>query len=331
MAIKKMTDLQKLSLDVYEGKVENYSLEDGENAIRNAIKEACGGEWNYYSFMDNKYKVFQVMAEVLAISNGALLNNAFDEFVEIRDTALGDEPEFIIEDHELFRVSVMANGTNDIRRQGIFQNRLALTTFDLGIKIYAEFDQFMAGRVNWARAVNKVALSFQNKIGEIIYNTIMNTYSGLVAPYQISGTFDPANLTEIIAHVEASTGKKAIIYGTKRALAKIPFSGNYYEYLSRDMKNELNQNGFLRMFDGTVCVELPQAHIPKISEFAVRDDFLLIVPNGEKIVKLVFEGEPFVNDVSGEIRNDRQIEYLFTRKVGIGILKANQYGIMKLS
>ena len=37
MAIKKMTDLQKLSLDVYHGKVENYSVEAGEEAIRNAI------------------------------------------------------------------------------------------------------------------------------------------------------------------------------------------------------------------------------------------------------------------------------------------------------
>lgn len=331
MAIKKMTDLQKLSLDVYNGKVENYSVEAGEEAIRNAIKDACGGEWNYYTFMDNKYKAFQVMAEVLAISNGALLNNAFNEFVEIRDTALGDEPEFIIEDHELFRVSAMANGTSDIRRQGIFQNRLTLTTFDLGIKIYAEFDQFMAGRVNWARAVNKVALSFQNKIGEIIYNTIMNTYNDLVAPYVVSGTFDQANLTEIVAHVEASTGKKAIIYGTKRGLAKIPFSGDYYHYLSNDLRDEVNSVGFLRMFEGTPCVELPQAHIPKTSNFAVSDDFLLIVPNDEKIVKLVFEGEPFIADVTGEIRSDRQIEYLFSRKIGVGIIKANQYGIMKLS
>lgn len=329
--IKELTSLQALSLDVYNGKVENYSVEDGEQAIRNAISSACGGEWNYYSFMDNKYKVFQVISEVLSISNGALLVDAFNEFVEIRDTALGDEPEFIIEDHELFRVSTMATGVSDIRRQGIFQNKLTLATFELGVKIYAEFDQFMAGRINWARAVNKVALSFQNKIGEIIYQTIMATYNSLVAPYQVSGTFDKDNLSELVAHVEASTGKKAIIYGTKRALAKIPNAQNAYEYLSNNLKDELNAHGYLKFFEGTMCVELPQAHIPGTQDFVVSDDFLLVVPNGEKIVKLVLEGDPYVMEWDGSGRNDRQIEYLFSRKIGIGILKANQYGIMKLS
>ncbi len=329
--IKELSNLQALSLDVYNGKVENYSVEQGEDAIRNAVREACGGEWNYYSFMDNKYKVFQVISEVLAISNGALLNDAFNEFVEIRDTALGDEPEFIIEDHELFRVSTMATGVSDLRRQGIFQNRLSLVTFELGIKIYAEFDQFMAGRINWTRAVNKVALSFQNKIGEMIYNTIMDTYSELVAPYVVAGTFDRDNLTALVAHVEASTGKKAIIYGTKRALASIPYNGTEYRYLSNNLKDELNANGFLKYFEGTPCVELPQAHKAGTQEFAVSDDFLLVVPNGEKIVKLVLEGDPYVAEYDGRDRNDRQIEYLFSRKIGLGIIKANQYGIMKLS
>lgn len=329
--IKKLTDLQTLSLDVYKGKVEKFSVAQGEDAIRNAIKDVCDGEWNYYKFMAHKYEVFQVMSEVLSLSTGNLLTDAFNGFVEVRDTELGDSTEFIIEDQDLFRVSAMATGTKDIRRQAIFQKRLSITTFDLGVKIYTEFDRFMAGRIDWTSTVNRVALSFQNKIGELIYNAIMNTYDDLLAPYQVAGSFQADKLNDLVAHVEAKTGKSAIIYGTKKALSKIPYRDYGYRYMSEENKNELNQNGYLKLFEGTTCVELPQAHVSGKDEFAISDDYLLVIPNGEKIVKLVLEGEPYVDEGDGKARTDKQIEYEFNRKIGLGVLKANRYGIMKLS
>lgn len=322
----KLTDLQKLAVDTYRGSVEKYSKVEAENAIRNAVIDACGGEWNYFSFNKNKWDVYQIMSEVLSVGLGELLTGKFDSFAEVRDTELGDTVEFIIEDKSLFRVATIADGNVDIRRQKLYNGKLAITTEKLAIKIYEEFDRFIAGRIDWATMVDRVQLSYAHEVALRIYNAIYGSYDTLVAPYQVSGVFDETKLLDAIAHVEASTGQKAVVFGTKRALAKITTADT-----SDGMKDKLNLLGHYGMFKGTDLLELPQAHKPGTNDFAVADDFLLVIPNGEKIVKVILEGDVYIYDTEAGQRNDEQIEFFFGRKVGIGVLKAENYAIYKLS
>lgn len=322
----KLTDLQKLALDTYRGSVEKYSKVEAENAIRNAVIDACGGEWNYFSFNKNKWDVYQIMSEVLSVGLGELLIGKFDNFAEVRDTQLGDTIEFIVEDNSLFRVATIADGNVDIRRQKLYNGKLSVTTEKLAIKIYEEFDRFIAGRIDWATMVDRVQLSYAHEVAIRIYNAIYGSYDTLVAPYQVSGTFDETKLLDAIAHVEASTGQKAVVFGTKRALSKITTAET-----SDGMKDKLNLLGHYGMFRGTDLLELPQAHKPGTNDFAVADDFLLIIPNGEKIVKVILEGDVYIYDTEAGQRNDEQIEFFFGRKVGIGVLKADNYAIYKLS
>lgn len=322
----RLTDLQKLALDTYKGSVERYSKTEAEGAIRNAIVDACGGEWNYFSFNKNKWDVYQIMSEVLSVGLGELLIGKFDNFAEVRDTQLGDTVEFIVEDKSLFRVATIADGNIDIRRQKLYNGKLSITTEKLAIKIYEEFDRFIAGRIDWATMIDRVQLSYAHEVSIRIYNAIYGSYDTLVAPYQVSGTFDESKLLAAIAHVEASTGQKAVVFGTKTALAKITTANT-----SDGMKDSLNVLGHYGMFRGTDLLELPQAHKPGTSVFAVADDFLLVVPNGEKIVKVILEGDVYIYDTEAGARNDEQIEFFFGRKVGIGVLKADNYAIYKLS
>ena len=325
------SSLSILSSDVYDGRIrlENYSVKDGEDVIKKAIKEACGGEWDYYSFKDNQYKVFKVMAEVLSIATNKLVGNTFDPFIELHDTALGDTTEFIIEDNQLFEVGIIASGVNDLSRQKIYNKKLNLSIFELGVKVYEELDRFMSGRLNWKQVIDKVATSMQIKIGELCYKAIMDTYNVANHNLMTAGTFSEDKLSDLISSVEIETNQPCVIYGTKKALSKIKGA---YEGMSEDMKTEVNKIGYLKNFYGTPCIELPQCYKSGKKEMLIEDNCLIIVPNGEKIVKLVLEGEPFIAETTDGIkRNDRQIEYLFTRKLGLAVLKANVYGIMKLA
>lgn len=322
----KLTDLQKLAVDTYRGSVEKYSKVEAENAIRNAVMDACGGEWNYFSFNKNKWDVYQIMSEVLSVGLGELLIGKFDNFAEVRDTQLGDAIEFIVEDKSLFRVATIADGNVDIRRQKLYQGKLAIATEKLAIKIYEEFDRFIAGRIDWATMVDRVQLSYAHEVSLRIYNAIYDSYDTLTAPFQVSGTFDETKLLDAIAHVEASTGQRAVVFGTKRALAKIITADT-----SDGMKDKLNLLGHYGMFRGTDLLELPQAHKSGTNEFAIADDFLLVVPNGEKIVKIILEGDVYIYDTEAGQRNDEQIEFFFGRKVGVGVLKSDNYAIYKLS
>lgn len=322
----KLTDLQKLALDTYKGSVQKYSKSEAEEAIRNAIIDACGGEWNYFNFNKNKWDVYQVMSEVLSVGLGELLIDKFNNFADIRDTQLGDVPEFLVEDKSLFRVATIADGNTDIRRQKLYQGKLTIATEKLAVKIYEDFDRFIAGRIDWATMVDRVQLSYGHEVAMRIYNAIYGSYNTLNAPYQISGVFDEDKLLDGIAHVEASTGQKAVVYGTKRALAKIDA-----DKVSDAMLDKLNLLGHYGMFRGTSLLELPQAHTPGANTFAVADDFLLIAPNDEKIVKVILEGDVYIYDTEAGQRNDEQIEFFFGRKVGVGVLKSENYGIYKLT
>jgi len=322
----KLTDLQKLALDTYKGSVEKYSKIEAEDAIRNALTEACGGEWNFYSFQANKWSVYQVMAEVLSVSVGETLIGKFDGFAEVKDTELGDTSEFLIEDKNLFRVATVADGNTDIRRQKLYNGKMTVATEKLAIKIYSELDQFISGRINWVEMVDRVQLSYAHEIALRIYNAIYGSYNTLTAPYQITGAFEETKLIDAIAHVEASTGQTAIVFGTKKALAKIVTAKE-----SDGMKDTLNVLGHYGMFKGTDLMELPQAHTPGTNVFAVADDFLIVIPNGEKIVKIILEGNAYVYDTEAGARNDEQIEFFFGRKVGVGVLKTDNYAIYKIT
>ena len=326
MAVTRLTELQQLSLDVYRGNVTGYSKEQGNDAIRKAILDAVGGEWSIYSFMDNKGKVFQIISEALSISMGTILIDQFNGFADVHDTELGDTKSFTVKNNDLFDVATIANGTNDLRRQKIYKNKLTVETEDEGVKIYEDLDLFIAGRIDWTEMVDRVAFSMVHKLGNRTYDAIYSSYASLSAPYQVSGAVTEAVLDETIGHVSAISGQKVAIYGTKKALAKITLS-QYAE----STKEDLNKLGYIGNYKGTPTFELPQVHKAGTNEFAIADDFLLIIPVGEKIVKIVLEGKPLVmEDTDGTSRTDRGIEFLITRKVGLGVMKASRYAIYKI-
>lgn len=323
--ITKLTDLQKVAFDVYKGNVQNYSIADGNKAIQNAITEACSGEWNYYRFMDNKYKVFAVISEVLSVAPQTIIQEQFMDFADVHNVALGDSLQFEIEDADLFRVATIADGSTAVRRQKLYDGKLTVSTSLLAVKIYAELNMFMAGRVDFAKMIDRVNKSIANQIGTMVYNAIYNSYSSLSSTYGVTGSFADATLQTMVGHVEAKTGKNVAIYGTKTALAKIT------GLTSATALEDIYSMGYFGQYKGTPCIQLPQAHTSNTDTFAVNDSFLLIVPNDEKIVKIVFEGDAIVNDVDPFTNQLLQKEFFFGTKVGVSAITARGYGIYKLS
>jgi hypothetical protein len=320
--------LRVLAHDVYHGTIKKYSVEEGNDAIRKAINEACGGEFSYYSYLDNRGKVFKVLSEVLTVAMGEPLTSQMDEFVEVIDVPLGDTKEFIIENQDLFRVAEIANGSQDLRRQRIFDSKIKVETSKLGIKLYTDLDLFMANRIKWDALCDRVIRSYEVEIGKRKLEAIMSAYDGLSAPYQISGTYSEDKLHDAIAHVMAETGAPScVIYGTRKALSKITQA-----VVSEKKKEEFASMGHYGSFYDTEMRVLPQFHKYGTTEFLVDDNFLMILPNdGKSLVKVILEGEVQVYESNANARNDQQIEYYFGRRVGICVLKANEYAMWKMA
>lgn len=325
-----MTDLQRLALDVYQGKNVMFNEVSGEQAIRNAINDAVGGEFNYKTFRENKYKVFTILEEVLDITLGVVITNQFDSLAEVKSVALGDRPSFRVEDNSLFRVARIAGGNNDLRRQKILNRRFEIETDYFGAKLYTELEQFQAGMVDFTGWVNRLSLSFAHDMGTQIYKAIAESYISLNSVYGQAvgtGTYSEDVLFDLIQHVEAKSGKKAQVLGTRKALRKV----SKELLMSDSMKDQLNKVGYIGTVGGTDLVLLPQAHKVGSDEFFVDDNMLIVIPTGEKLVKVLIEGEATVIETADAgARNDQQMEYLFQKKMGVGVMQSAIYGMYKL-
>ena len=121
--------------------------EDCNELIRKAILKTAGCEngWDKYMFDHNKHLVFKLLSEVLEETVGQQILDKYNAWVDFRSVALGDTIEFRIPNQDLFEVGLVCDGTDNLRRQRILHNKLAMQSFQLGVKIYSEYLDFVMG------------------------------------------------------------------------------------------------------------------------------------------------------------------------------------------
>lgn len=329
-----VTEVRDMAYDLYKGRTANFDAESANEAIKNIILETagCRENWDMYKFMENKYKVFSIMREILTPVVAENVLARFESWVDIQDIALGDTKEFEIMNQELFEIGIVADGTSELRRQNLVHGKIQMTSFQLGAKLYTEFDDFRRGRVDFAEWIARLGKSFEVKIGEFIVRAIESSYSVLGAKFAKTGAFDDAEMLKIVERVEAKTGMKAVIYGTKSALAKLRTTANGFQAVLADRdKDAISAMGHIGTYFGTDVVEIPQS-VNRKDDFMIDNNMLYVIPNGTKIVKLLFEGDVDVVEVTDPaVRKDMQFEYMFMRRIQIGVCKASVYGIYKVT
>lgn len=325
-----MNKLVALGVDTYKGVITEYSQKDASEVLRKELNELAGfkdGKFDARTFRENAPKVFRIIEETIDVLAGEGIEGMFDRFAEVKTIGAGDQFKFKIPNTDLYEVSVVADGTQNLQRQYIKAGKdLVVTTKPYGVKIYEELRRFLAGRIDWVDMVNRVAKSFAQQLANDIYNAIYNVYSKLRTEYVFNGTFALDKMVEIASRVETLTGEDVIILGTKKALSKISPA-----QISDRAKDEFNAQGFYGRVAGYDLMAMPQALKLNQHEFAIADDFLLILPaTQEKFVKILLEGDAWVQEDSGQNQTG-QLEYVITKSMGVEILVTNQFGMMKLA
>ena len=325
MALAKLTGLQKLAKDCYEGKVANYEKGNPEDALRNEIVERVGGTWNYYSFQKHKWDVYALISEMIEERVSRLSADTFADFCEVKDFMLGDRVEFQVKNTDLFKVANIADGINSTRRQRLMGKRIPTQAYKLAISIYEELDRFLAGRIDWRAMVDNVSASFNQEIANQIARTMEGAYEQLNSNFVKSGTYSDKELQNLVAKVEAATGQKVAIYGTAEALANVEGAGALVD--AEDTRNY----GFVQLFNGTRMVKINNVYDEINDKWALRNDVLYVIPDGEKIIRLGFEGGvTILEDTTGTSRDDQQIEMTLMRKLHIGVLSCSKFGFFEI-
>ncbi|WJJ55266.1 hypothetical protein QB910_000022 [Dabrowskivirus KKP3916] len=323
-------ELVKLGIDLAHNATGEFSQGNPEVALRNGFKELIGSDkLDYKTMRRNGALVFEAMEEILEVLITEGLEDQFNEFVDIRNLALGDREFFTVDDYHLFNVGIVSQGNGDTRRQRLGRTTFTVDTDWRSVKIYDNLAMFIAGRINWGQMIAKVGRSFNAQIAADIYSAIVAGYNTLQTPYLYNGTADRVQLLTLAEHIRAATDQDVTVFGTKLALQQ--FTPQFVQY-GGDMIDQRNQDAFFRVIDGLKMVEIKQSHVPGTDSFAVADNFLLVIPNGEqKIIKMVLEGEPIVRETPAGVNMDDSIEYEFRKKYGLMAITSTKYGAYLIS
>ena len=326
MAMIKMTELQKISVDAYNGKVDKFSVTDAEQLIREKLLECVGGTWNYRQFKKNEHDFYALIEELITINLSNLAVADFGDWVEVKDFALGDKIEFRVQNTNLFKVGVIATGTNTIRRQRMLDSKVPTTAYKMAIAIYEEFDKFIAGRIDWALLVDKVSKSFNREVALQVSKALQGAYNSVHTNLKKDGTYSDAELSKLVAKVKGLTGQDVAIYGTSEAIENIQGANCLADLADR------RAYGYVKEFKGIPVIELPQTYDAANDAWGVDNKIIYIIPAGEKIVRLGFEGDAMViENTDGTNRNDQQIEYKFQRMMHLGVLSTARFGVFKIT
>lgn len=327
-----MKNLKALSMEAFLHGSKQFS-EDGataNDALRNLINEKLGGQNNIHSWNRHKEDVFEILEVAIQEPVAKVLRNELDGFAEYHDNAIGDKNEFRVTDPKVFRVGRIAGGANDMRRQTLTSKTFTIGTEWFGDSIYVEYEQFLAGMVDWSEMVNRISQAFVTRIQELIAEGMQQAYTAVKAPYKLTGSVTLDNLVALANRVSIKANRPVAIYGTKTALAKVAALDNVQLY-SGDMKNELNQNGYLGMVRGLKLIEIPQAFKANQDEFALDDTKVLVLPANESIVAVATEGQTEVYESDQTASTAMQMEMSIRRKLGVAVLEYKVYGVAELT
>lgn len=326
-------DYTELAVELASGRVSqaqlptNFSVQDADAVLRQAFLAEIGVEKIETFSQYRRYQpiIFEIIEETISPIINDRLEEQMGSFAEVSNVAWGDTKEFIVENPELFEVAVIADGTGNLRRQRLDNGRIPMTMHTYGVSIYEEFYRFLAGRINWAQVVTKVADSYSKKIAEEVSNALFNSYNAIDPMFKYTGTYNEDQILRVCQNIEALYGS-AVIVGTKSALRPLKPS-----YVGDATKDQYNVLGHVGIFNGYETVALQQSFKAGTYDFNLSDTDLLVLPAlSNKFVKIVTEGTPIIIDEQNK-QGDLSIEHTFIQKAGVAVSYTDKYGMIRLS
>lgn len=331
-------ELLALSIDLATNKVPTkYTRKDANEALRVEIQKEYGLDiedlkhMSRRGFRRHKNDIFELIEVTLdaRIEDAVQNSEWFADLVEYRNLALGDTNIFKVPSNEYFKISMIANGTQNLRRQRLTEAEdFPIKPHTYGVKIYEELSRFLAGRIDWNQMIDMVAQSFAVYVDQMIANAFTGFFDAqdTLAPYRINTSGAVPTEQEILTlaeHIRAEIpGSDVKIYGTRLALNQLDVK----DKSDTDNRNK-NLTGFYGTVAGIEAVAISQYHNNGTTEFGLPNNVIYILPEtAEKMVKVVNEGESWVNETLPEQRADQQLEYIIENKFGVAVVPSSVYG-----
>ena len=295
-----------------------YDYNALNDTLREELKELAG---TYSLYRENKNTIFALIEETIDEILPKKVMEQYSMFAEVRTFAQGDRPIFNKKEGrrraKQFVTRVGLAGIYEVFK--LDKSTFEVPTSAFGGAAQIGFEEFLDGKVDFAEVTEIIMEGLDEVVYEEIAKALIGGINQLPQANKVTHTgFDEAKMDQLIA-IARAYGEPAI-YCTYELAAKIlPVS----DWVSSEMKNERNAQGYISQYKGNRIVILPQSFTDETNATKVIDpSYAWIIPTGgnDKPVKIAFEGQTIVDEYTNY---DRSREIQVYKKLGVVAMMTN--------
>ena len=315
----------------------NYSMENVNDALVEALRDMAG---SVNQFMKNRYDIYEIIIEAADEVVPKKIIDAVGIFADVQQVGQGQKA--------LFRTRLGRTRARKFLTQvglsGVYETfRLDHGYFEVGAYAIGgactiDFERMLDGAEDMAELVSILVEAQTDAVYQQVQKALRAAFTkaGVPANNRATGaTFDATEMMKLISTVRAY-GSGAVIFAPPEfvaamgadAIVPVPASGNYGGVYHPQDIDAIHNTGYINLFRGTPIVQIPQSWIDENNvETWIDPQLAYVLPTGgEKVVKVVFEGQTQMYDF---VNRDQSMEIHTYKKLGAAILTYHNWGIYK--
>lgn len=298
---------------------------------------------------DHGKELFRIMEDTIDIAKerGFQANEWYNQFVEERNLAMGDDNLFTTNDEVILNVARVSGDHHDISLRRLGGNEsYSLPMFTYGVAVGGDIDLFLMGRKSWNEYVDAITNAYLLKLQTEVFAEVMNFDNNTTVPAAFKGSaaLTKANKAEFdkkLQYVSMVNGNVPVtIFGTGVALGQLD---NLLDvnWLADSEKEAHAQFGRIGHYGRHNLYEIPQRIDPKEKfngetlKTLIPDNVLLFIAGEDRWVKVVRQGESEINEVTekGEANGymDDMQKYEVQESYGVGTQIGRYHGLWKIT
>lgn len=330
-------ELQEIALHCAKGTVPaTYANQnvDMDSAFLDGLKELAG---SVNQFMKNRYDIYDIVIKTADEIMPKKVIDAIGMFAEVQSVPQGQKAIF---KRRLGKTRAKKFLTQ-VGLSGVYETfRLDSDTFELaghavGGGATIDFERMLDGAETMAEVMQVLTEGLTDAVFYEVHKALRAAVNASARPDAnkvVSNTFEADKMVKVINTVRAY-GNGVVIFappefvgamGPDAIVSGIANTTNGI-YHPQDI-DAIHNTGYINIFRGTPVVQIPQSFIDESNTKTWIDPQLayILPTGGEKVVKVVLEGNTQINDFKNR---DNSLEVYAYKKMGCAILAHHNWGI----
>ena len=329
-----LSEIKELALHAARGTAPaTFSSENVNAALSDALKDLAS---TYNQFMKNRYDIYEIFIETADEIVPNKVIDAVGIFADVQVVGQGQKA--------VFKRRIGKNRAKKFLTQvglsGVYETfRLDTETFSVpayavGGAVTIDYERMLDGAEDMAEVMQILTDGLTDSVFLEVQKALRAAINATGRPSvnkYIGSSFNGEEMLKLVNVVRAY-GTGAVIFAPPEFIAEmgadaiVPVGSNYQGVYHPQDIDMIHNQGYINIFRGTPIVMIPQSFIDENNEKTWIDPQLayILPTGGEKVVKVVLEGQTQINDFKNR---DNSMEIHVYRKMGAAILTHYNWAI----